>query len=64
MIKISHALAVTLLGLVLITGYFNNMLDGMRTEIFALENKLQEEIETPTDGSYDNSKGHYYKLKQ
>jgi phosphate starvation-inducible PhoH-like protein len=23
-----------------------------------------EEIETPTDGSYDNSEGHYYKLKQ
>ena len=45
MIKISHALAVTLLGLVLITGYFNNMLDGMRTEIFALQDKLQEEID-------------------
>ena len=23
-----------------------------------------EEVETPTDGSYDNSEGHYYKLKQ
>ncbi len=45
MIKISHALAVTLFGLVLITGYFNNMLDGMRTEIFALQDKLQEEID-------------------
>ena len=45
MIKISHALAVTLFGLVLITGYFNNMFDGMRTEIFALQDKLQEEID-------------------
>ena len=45
MIKISHALAVTLLSLALITGYFNNMLDGMRTEIFGLEDKLQEEID-------------------
>ena len=45
MIKISHALAVTLLSLALITGYFNNMLDGMRTEIFALQDKLQEEID-------------------
>ena len=62
MIKISHALAITLIGLVIITGYFDKMLDNMRTEIFALENKLQEEgIETPTDGSADN---HYYKLKQ
>ena len=24
----------------------------------------EEEIETPNDGSYDNSEGHYYKLKQ
>jgi len=45
MIKISHALAVTLLSLALITGYFDNMLDNMRTELFALENKLQEEID-------------------
>ena len=45
MIKISHALAVTLLSLALITGYFNNMLDGMRTEIFSLQDKLQEEID-------------------
>ena len=45
MIKISHALAVTLIGLVLITGYFNNMLDNMRSEIFALEDKLQGEID-------------------
>ena len=45
MIKIHHALTVTLLSLALITGYFNNMLDGMRTEIFALQNTLQEEID-------------------
>ena len=45
MIKISHALTVTLLSLALITGYFNNMLDGMRTEIFALQDKLQGEID-------------------
>jgi phosphate starvation-inducible PhoH-like protein len=24
----------------------------------------EEEIQTPTDGSYDNTEGHYYKLKQ
>ena len=45
MIKISHALAVTLLSLALITGYFDNMLDGMRTEIFSLQDKLQGEID-------------------
>ena len=45
MIKISHALTVTLLSLALITGYFNNMLDDMRTEIFSLQNTLQEEID-------------------
>ena len=45
MINISHALAVTLIGLVILTGYFDNMLDNMRSEIFALEDKLQEEID-------------------
>jgi len=45
MIKTSHAISVTILALFLITGYFDNMLDNMRTEIFALENKLQEEID-------------------
>ena len=45
MIKTSHALAATLMGLAIITGYFDNMLDNMRTELFALENKLQEEID-------------------
>ena len=45
MIKTSHAIGVTMLALFLITGYFNNMLDGMRTEIFALQDKLQTEID-------------------
>ena len=45
MIKISHALAVTIVMLVLITGYFDSMLDDMRTEIFSLQDKLQEEID-------------------
>ena len=45
MIKTSHAIGVTMLALFLITGYFDNMLDNMRTEIFALEDKLQEEID-------------------
>ena len=42
MIKISHALAVTLLGLVLITGYFNRMLDDTRNELFALQEKVHQ----------------------
>ena len=41
MIKTSHAIGVTILGLFLITGYFDKMLDNMRTEIFALQDKLQ-----------------------
>ena len=45
MIKISHALTVTILSLVLLTGYFDSMLDDMRTEIFSLQNTLQEEID-------------------
>ena len=45
MIKISHALTVTILSLVILTGYFDKMLDSMRSEIFALEDKLQEEID-------------------
>ena len=94
MIKISHAIGVNILALFLLTGYFDSMLDDMRTEIFTLQEQLakkdysawgtlefnviddvsaeqtismwihEEEIETPTDGSYDNSEGHYYKLKQ
>ena len=42
MIKISHALTVTLLSLALITGYFSSMLDDMRTEIFTLQEQLAE----------------------
>ena len=42
MIKISHALAVTLLSLALITGYFNRMLDKTRTELFALQKKVHQ----------------------
>ena len=42
MIKISHALTATIIGLVIITGYFNSMLDGMRTEIFTLKEQLAE----------------------
>ena len=45
MIKTSHAIGVTMLALFLITGYFDKMLDNMRSEIFALEDKLQEEID-------------------
>ena len=41
MIKISHALAITLIGLVIITGYFDSMLDDMRTEIFTLKEQLE-----------------------
>ena len=64
MIKISHAIGVNILALFLLTGYFDSMLDGMRIEIFSLQETLQEEIETPTDGSHDNTEGHYYTLKQ
>ena len=42
MIKISHALAVTLLSLALITGYFNRMLDNTRNELFALQKKVHQ----------------------
>ena len=42
MIKISHALAVTIVMLVLITGYFDSMLDNMRTEIFTLKEQLDK----------------------
>ena len=42
MIKISHALTVTLLSLVLLTGYFNRMLDDTRNELFALQEKVQQ----------------------
>ena len=42
MIKTSHALSVTLLSLVLLTGYFNKMLDKTRTELLALQEKVQQ----------------------
>ncbi len=42
MIKISHALTVTLLSIVILTGYFNRMLDKTRTELFALQKKVHQ----------------------
>ena len=42
MIKISHAIGVNILALFLITGYFDSMLDNMRTEIFTLQEKLEK----------------------
>ena len=42
MIKISHAIGVNILALFLITGYFDSMLDDMRTEIFTLQEQLAE----------------------
>ena len=42
MIKISHALTVTLLSIVILTGYFNRMLDNTREELFALQEKVQQ----------------------
>ena len=42
MIKISHALTVTLLSLALLTGYFNTMLDKTRNELFALQEKVHQ----------------------
>ena len=42
MIKISHAIGVNILALFLITGYFDGMLDDMRTEIFTLQEQLAE----------------------
>ena len=44
MIKISHALMVTILSLVLLTGYFDNMLDTTQERIFELEKKLEENM--------------------
>ena len=40
MIKISHALAVTLLSIVILTGYFNRMLDNTREELFTLQEQM------------------------
>ena len=42
MIKISHAIGVNILALFLITGYFDSMLDNMRTEIFTLKEQLDK----------------------
>ena len=42
MIKTSHAIGVTMLALFLITGYFDNMLDNMRSEIFTLQEKIDK----------------------
>ena len=42
MIKISHALTVTILSLVLLTGYFDKMLDETRTELFTLQEKVHQ----------------------
>ena len=54
MIKISHAIGVNLLALFILTGYFDNMLDKTRNELFTLQDKINQ-------NSYDNP---YYKLKQ
>ena len=47
MIKISHALTVTILSLVLLTGYFDKMLDNTQERIFELEKKLEENSQSP-----------------
>ena len=47
MIKISHAIGVNILALFLLTGYFDSMLDDMRTEIFKLEKELDKNSQSP-----------------
>ena len=42
MIKNSHAIGVNLLALFILTGYFDNMLDKTRTELFALQDKVNQ----------------------
>ena len=42
MIKISHAIGVNLLALFILTGYFDNMLDKTRNELFALQDKVNK----------------------
>ena len=42
MIKISHAIGVNLLALFILTGYFDNMLDKTRNELFALQDKINK----------------------
>ena len=40
MIKIHHAIAVNILALLIITGYFDSMLDDTRGELFALQEQM------------------------
>ena len=42
MIKISHALTVNMLSLLLLTGYFDSMLDDTRQELFDLKDQLHK----------------------
>ena len=42
MIKISHAIGVNILALFILTGYFDNMLDKTRNELFALQDKINK----------------------
>ena len=42
MIIISHAIGVNLLALFILTGYFDNMLDKTRNELFALQDKINQ----------------------
>ena len=42
MIKISHAIGVNILALFIITGYFDKMLDKTRNELFALQDKINQ----------------------
>tara|TARA_R100000008_G_C3474821_1_gene110813 strand:- start:48 stop:560 length:513 start_codon:yes stop_codon:yes gene_type:complete len=42
MIKISHAIGVNILALFIITGYFDNMLDKTRNELFTLQDKINQ----------------------
>ena len=42
MIKISHAIGVNILALLILTGYFDNMLDKTRNELFALQDKVNQ----------------------
>ena len=42
MIKISHAIGVNILALFILTGYFDNMLDKTRNELFALQDKINQ----------------------
>ena len=42
MIKISHAIGVNILALFILSGYFDNMLDKTRNELFALQDKVNK----------------------